>query len=289
MLLEFDRFLEMIEEIDSSLVAEQMDIAARPMHATIKIINLLEIDAPLAGFSVEPASLPITANNISSHVNSWYQGLYEDRLKVDFSMAKIPFMIRGEVFDVKVPLTYGQHLVVTSKDAMTGGNILNTLDMVQNLPAPLRARFTPREENELQAYFITAHKVVVKMSRFKGNDFVDTALKDSFVSCENLTIRPKSPDLSSWHSAQFAEKVMKFYISQHSGSVKFTHKFKDLLRQTKELGYQPDSRIDWALLSSVTPSARYETGNVDAATATALSINIEAWRVAFDIMHQVKA
>lgn len=201
MLLEFDRFLEMIEEIDSSLVAEQMDIAARPMHATIKIINLLGIDAPLAGFSVESASLPITANNISSHVNSWYQGLYEDRLKVDFSMAKIPFMIRGEVFDVKVPLTYGQHLVVTSKDAMTGGNILNTLDMVQNLPAPLRARFTPKEENELQAYFITAHKVVVKMSRFKGNDFVDTALKDSFVSCENLTIRPKSPDLSSWHSA----------------------------------------------------------------------------------------
>lgn len=80
---------------------------------------------------------------------------------------------------------------------------------------------------------------------------------------------------------------MKFYISQHSGNVKFTHKFKDLLKQTKKLGYQPDSRIDWALLSSVTPSARYETGKVDAATA--LSINIEAWRVAFDIMHQVKA
>ena len=36
MLLELDRFLEIIEEIDSSLAAEQLDIAARPMHATIK-------------------------------------------------------------------------------------------------------------------------------------------------------------------------------------------------------------------------------------------------------------
>ncbi|PKG37059.1 hypothetical protein [Psychromonas sp. Urea-02u-13] len=287
MLLELDRFLEIIEEIDSSLAAEQLDIAARPMHATIKVLNLLGIDAPLAGRSVETASLPITVNNISSHVNSWYQGLYEDTLKVDFSLGTIPFMVRGEVFDVKVPLTYGQILVVSSKETMTGNNILNAVDMVQNLPTPLRARFTPKEENELQAYFVTAHKVVAEMSRFKGNDFIDTALKDSFVSCENLTIRPKSPDLSSWHSAQFAEKVMKFYISHNSGSVKFTHKFKDLLKETKKLGYNPDSRINWPLLSSVTPTARYETGKVNASTA--LSINIEAWRVAFDIMHQIKA
>ncbi|WP_417698060.1 hypothetical protein [Psychromonas sp.] len=287
MLLELDRFLEIIEEIDSSLATEQLDIAARPMNATIKLLNLLGIDAPLAGLSVDTASLPITVNNIGSHVNSWYQSLYEDMLKVDFSQGIIPFMVRGEVFDVKVPLTYGQILVVSSKEVMTGNNILNAVDMVQNLPTLLRSRFSAKEENELQAYFVTAHKVVAEMSRFKGNGFIDTALKDSFVSCENLTIRPKSPDLSSWHSAQFAEKVMKFYISHNSGCVEFTHKFKVLLKEAKKLGYNPDSRIDWTLLSSVTPSARYETGKLNASTA--LSINIEAWRVAFDIMHQVKA
>lgn len=287
MVVELEIFECMMEEIDGSLVEEQFDIASRPMHAIFRILDELNIDAPIAGVSVQTATLPITAMNISSHVNNWYNKLYEDTLKVDFSLAKFPFLIRGGVFEVKVPLTYGQILVVSSKASMLDKQILNVVDMIQGLPLPVRERLTSKDENYLQAYFETCHRAVTKMVAFKNNSFITAALKDAFVSCENLNLRPQSPDLSAWHSAQFAEKVMKFFISQKETKVQRTHKFKDLLKSCEQQGYRPDSRINWKLLSSVTPSSRYEPGLIS--VADALSINIEAWRVVFDVMHQCKA
>lgn len=287
MLLELDRFKCMMEEIDSSLVDEQFDIASRPMHAIMRILDKLNIDAPISGASVQSATLPITVMNISSHVTNWYNELYEDILKVDFSLAKFPFLIRGGTFEVKVPLTYGQILVVANKTAMLDNQILNVVDMIQGLPLPIRERLTSKDESHLQAYFETCHRAVSKMAEFKDSSFIVAALKDSFVSCENLNLRPKSPDLSAWHSAQFAEKVMKFFISQKATKVQRTHNFKDLLKSCEQQGYRPDSRINWKLLSSVTPSSRYEPGLIS--VTDALSINIEAWRVVFDVMHQKKS
>jgi hypothetical protein len=59
------------------------------------------------------------------------------------------------------------------------------------------------------------------MQKHKNDDFIRSALKDSFVSCENLMMRPKSPGLSTWHSVQFTEKVIKLFISRKMNNVKF--------------------------------------------------------------------
>lgn len=285
LLIENEEFERKMVSINQKLSQDGIEISARPMNASINLMTLLKTSAPLAGVSLEPANFPITAMNLSSHVNRWYENLYSEKLKVDFTQAKFPFLIHGDVFEVKVPLFFGETLIVSNQSPMNGGRILNTVDMIQDLSDPLRQSLTSLDVNQLQAYFVTCLKTSQLMQKHKNDDFIRSALKDSFVSCENLMVRPKSPDLSAWHSVQFTEKVLKFFISTKTNNVKFTHKLKDLSKEAVKHGYEPDSRIDWKSLSSITPSVRYEPGKVD--IKSAVNINIESWRVAFNIMHQI--
>ena len=271
--------------INQQLSQDCIEISSRPMNAAINVMKLLKTSGPLAGVSLEPANFPITAMNLSSHVYLWYKNLYFNKLKVDFTQAKFPFLIHGDVFEVKVHFFYGEILIVSNKKPMNGGLILNTVDMINDLSDPLRLSLSSSDINKLQAYFVTCLETSKLMQKHKNDDFIGSSLKDSFVSCENLMMRPKSPDLSAWHSVQFTEKVLKYFISSKTNSVKRTHKLIDLRKEAEKLGYEPDSRIDWELLSLITPSVRYEPGQID--IKLAVDINIESWRVAFDIMHQI--
>ncbi len=271
--------------INASLSEEGVEISSRPIRAAVMAMQNLNISAPIAGVSLEPANLPITAMNLASHIHDWYENLYSDRLKVDVRQAKFPILIHGDVFEVSVPLFYGQLLIVSNKNKMEGKNILNTVDMINGFSDTLRSSLTSTDVNALQAYFITCLEAAQLMGKFKSNDFINSALKDSFVSCENLMIRPKSPNLSSWHSVQFAEKIIKFFISGNAIKVKHTHKFQELVEAAKNVGYEDDPRINWQLLSTITPSVRYKPGTVN--IKSAVNINIEAWRVAFNVLNQI--
>lgn len=285
LLIENEEFETMMVSINHKLSQDGVDISSRPMIAAIDAMTLLKVSAPLAGVPLEKVSFPITTMNLSSHINLWYKNLYSDKLKIDFTQAKFPFLIHGDVFEVKVPFIIGKALIVSTKKNMGSRQVLNVVDMIHELADSLRLTLTISDENELQALFITCLKASQLMKAIHKNDFINSALKDSFVSCENLLIRPKSPDLSAWHSVQFVEKVLKFFITSKTDKVKKTHKLTDLKNEAKNLGYYPDSRINWELLSSITPSVRYEPGKID--IKKAVDINIESWRVAFNIMHQV--
>lgn len=285
MLITVEKFEELMKSINTSMAEDGIEISSRPINAAIRAMQALHISAPLLGVSLEDCNFPITTKNLASHVYAWYQRLYSERLKVDFTQAKFPFIIHGDVFEVRVPLFFGNFLIVSNKNNMGRDNILNAVDMIQALPTNLRECLTPSEENTLQAHFITCLSTVKLMHKLKENGFISSALKDSFVSSETLTLRPKSPDLSAWHSAQFAEKVLKYYISKSGTPVQKTHKFSELVLRAKTLDYEPDSRINWELLSSVTPAVRYEPGSVS--IKNAVKINIEAWRVAYNVLHQL--
>lgn len=286
MLIENEEFETMMISINHKLSQDEVDISSRPMIAAIDAMTLLKVSAPLAGATLEEVSFPITIMNLSSHINLWYKNLYSDKLKIDFTQAKFPFLIHGDVFEVKVPFIIGKVLIVSTKKNMDSRQVLNVVDMIHELADSLRLTLTISDENELQALFSTCLKASQLMKAVHKNDFINSALKDSFVSCENLLMRPRSPDLSAWHSVQFVEKVLKFFITSKADKVKKTHKLTDLKNEAKNLGYYPDSRINWELLSSITPSVRYEPGQID--IKKAVDINIESWRVAFNIMHQVK-
>lgn len=286
MLIENEEFETMMISINHKLSQDGVDISSRPMIAAIDAMTLLKVSAPLAGATLEKVSFPITIMNLSSHINLWYKNLYSDKLKIDLTQAKFPFLIHGDVFEVKVPFIIGKALIVSTKKNMDSRQVLNVVDMIHELADSLRLTLTISDENELQALFSTCLKASQLMKAVHKNDFINSALKDSFVSCENLLMRPKSPDLSAWHSVQFVEKVLKFFITSKTDKVKKTHKLTDLKNEAKNLGYYPDSRINWELLSSITPSVRYEPGQID--IKKAVDINIESWRVAFNIMHQVK-
>ena len=276
----------MMISINNDLSEEGIEIAHRSIRAVTSAMRRLNASGPIGGSTLEQADFPITIMNLSSHVYCWYKKLYADKLKIDFTPAKFPFLIHGDVFEVKLPLFFGKFSIISNKTHVTGRNIMNTVDMVQELTEPLRLALTSIDENKLQELFITCLLTSQLMQKFKKNDFIDSAIKDSFVSCENIVIRPKSPDLSAWHSVQFAEKILKFYISLKTAKVKRTHSFNELHKEARKLGYNPSPKINWELLSSITPSVRYEPGNVR--VETAVDINIEAWRVAFNVLHQVE-
>jgi len=63
----------MMISINQELSQGGMEISSRPMNAAINAMKLLKTNAPLAGVSLEPANFPITAMNLSSHVNQWYK------------------------------------------------------------------------------------------------------------------------------------------------------------------------------------------------------------------------
>ncbi len=273
-----------MQRTDAEFAARTVPINARPIQAMISISRKYSASCSIANGISENLSFPVTPANLGDHVSRWYEDNYGSKTHVDPSPGRFPLLIEGAAYACRIPLVFGSTLVVTSKGMKPNKAILNTLDHVVDLPVAVRSRMSGSVENEIQAVFETCIEVAQDVRAFK-TPIMFSARTDILVSCDLVCGFNVNPSLSAWHALQFAEKVLKQYISAHKEPPR-VHDIPRLIEVAQSLGYKMDPSLDVSIFS-FGPSVRYEPDAIN--LERAVRINHEAWRVGYNVLKQAES
>lgn len=281
MKLSKEDFDQTITQLDSQLAKAHIPIHARPMQATIALFKTHNSGGPLVSPGRPNITVPVTPENLSTHVNTWYESHYGNKIKVDPSPGRFPLLIEGAAYQCRVPLIFGQAMVVASKHHMGSKQVLNAIDHIVDLPELVRSRLSGESENYIQAIFFTCIEVSNELSS-RRTKLKESAQSDSRLATDLLCGHNLNSSMSAWHSLQLAEKVLKQHISKHE-EPPHTHDIKKLSALAKKHGYVPNESLNLDLFN-FGASTRYEPHQIS--MDQAVLINHEAWRLAFDVLKQ---
>lgn len=273
-----------MNELDLRFGSEDVAIPGRPTQAMIAIFKKHGKSGMLFHPFEENLDFPVTPENLSDHVHNWYEGRYGEQLCIETSPGRFPFLLGGNAYECRVPLILGRVHILASKSKFNSPDLVNAVEHLVNLPAFVRESMSSEQEGELQAVFVTVLEAATELNEVKS-ELSKSAATDSRIASDLVCGLEKNPSLSTWHSLQFAEKVLKIFISGHE-QFQYTHDVEKLRSRASELGYIADPRINWELLN-IQPAVRYKFEGVSLASAQATCI--EAWRVAFNVLKQIEA
>ena len=282
--MEFEQqgFVSLIEEVDRSLIGYCVAVPGRPIRAIIEILNAHQASGPMFHPLKTSLHYPVTEFNLTDHVHAWYQERYGEKLKIDPSPGRFPFVIEAEPYICRLPLAVGSFHLLSSKNRFADRSIMNAVDFIQHLPELVRARLDPTIENQLLPLFTTCMEVTKDLRRLNSN-LSASSKSDILISCDLLTSSNRNPALSTWHSQQFTEKSLKEFISRFRAYRKI-HTISKLRDCAMDCGYVPDNSIQWELFN-FSAEVRYDSKRV--ALEEAVKINHEAWRVGFNVLKQL--
>lgn len=275
-------FDQTITQLDSQLAKALIPIPGRPMQATIALFKAYNSGGPLVSPRRPSINFPVTPENLSSHVHAWYEGHYGNKTKVDPSPGRFPLLIEGATYQCRIPLIFGQAMVVASKHHMGSSQILNAVDHIVDLPQIVRSRLSGESENYIQAIFLTCAEASNELSS-KKTELKESAQSDARLATDLLCGYNTNSSMSAWHSLQLAEKVLKQYILKHEDPPHI-HRIKDLSELAEKHGYIPDADLSLSLFN-FGATTRYEPKQIS--IEKAVLINHEAWRISFNVLKQI--
>lgn len=126
-----------MKKIDAELIAEKRAITARPILAGCKLTERFDIRLPLTSSNRDPVRGVYDEVGISIRLHQWFEQRYGARLGVPFSIGQVAFPLRGVLYAVDCPMSYGtiefvcepQNWRSQHSALMHGG--CNMIDMVQ--------------------------------------------------------------------------------------------------------------------------------------------------------------
>jgi hypothetical protein len=238
-------FLALMEDIDRELADEGVKITARPIMAGLRITKRYDIvlnacpprRAPKAG-CFEPLE-------ISIRVHHWVEQRYGQRINVPFHIGRVVLPLRGALYVISCPTTYGTvqfvcepHSFGQARETL-GTNApptCNMVDLVEDLTADFARSLTAEEVIKIGAAFVTGMGAYSALRVINDVDYVREAVGDFDAAVFHLMDHQPQPGLSKWASLQAVEKLIKAYIAQKGGTVRFIHSLQRLTDQAITLG-----------------------------------------------------
>lgn len=231
-----------IQDIDNQLAKKGIPISARPLHAVMEFGKKHKISLPLAaGPSIVPdKDLPYPKENekYTEFIHNWYDEVYGDRTKHDFSPGKIVLMIQNTPWQMNIPLVYGGIIPVmdisledkgSNKISSKGLPEFNILTCIQNITKDFANRLNKPELTYIYKRFMIALDVCHDLKNRHGAKYMSQAHSDLLASVEHI-MRGK-PDFgqSIWSTLQFTEKYAKSLLTHHDIEFPYSHSMKKLL------------------------------------------------------------
>lgn len=257
------KFEKMIGEIDSELIAKGMPIPSRPLNAVIEIGKRFKISLPLVSLpSNAPSELKRYAQ-LSENIHTWYEKIYGDRLKIDFSSGSMILDIDGDLYVIKIPRIWGTveftvscQFTKTEKFFSRGPVNCNILQLIENL-TPAKAEALPNSSLEkIYENFVIGLEAHSILEANQNDTLIQIARGDIKTAMNYLMDRADRYGESKWASLQATEKTLKAAIALESAAFKPSHNLTVLCTQLNDLGV----KIDWqALVGQIqcSPGIRY--------------------------------
>jgi len=275
-------FQDIISKVDRELASKNTPVPARPIQATIRILQAYHASGPIINPSSTGLEYPVTEQNLHNHTIQWYEEKYGENIKIDPSPGHFPILIEGAAYQCRLPLVVGNFIIVGKKGNIESPSIINAVDFVQDLPEHVRERLDGYAEGLIQIMFKISAEVLIEIGR-ANTSFTLAAATDILQSCELINGNKTNYSMAEWHAQQFTEKILKHFISFHE-EPEWIHDIEKLKKKAVELGYEPDSRINWDMFD-VNQNRKYDPSLSD--IETAVSVNHEAWRVGYNVLKQI--
>jgi len=247
-------FLRLIEEINASLIRDNVSIPLRPMSAISKFYVNHKIYAP-----VVPDGPPIpgdyNGDSLSAHINEWYQKKYGDRLKINFSPGSAALLIRGDAWRIDFPLLYGKFRMAFDRDLQKPGNALR---LIKGLTPEYAKSLSPNDLQEIARFFCLAFDAIQRLCEIARDPLIETARSDLISAVNNIFIQHPNYGQSKWASLQFSEKLLKCFIKKSGGNYpKRGHNLKLLAKLAVDKGLQI---LPTSIINKIQCSARVRYG-----------------------------
>jgi hypothetical protein len=282
------RFEAMMREIDAEFVKDGVAIPARPLKALMAVGSRYKITMPLTKpFPGAPPEL-LRYAQLSESIHEWFERLYGDRLKIDFSVGQMVVLIDGDLYPLRFPRIYGQVQFVLSRQFIRapsissgGPAICNILQLVTGLTPAKAATLSDDELISLGSNFDLGLRALNVLEASQGQELVNIARGDVQTAVNNLLDRHSRFGESKWASLQAAEKTLKAAISLERNNFKQSHELAGLCEQLDTLGIT----FDWKPLTSAIqckPGIRY--GEETCSREDALSAHHASLRLALALL-----
>lgn len=259
-----DDFLKLVEKVEAELQAEEIPIPLREIEALRRISG--ELDAELVEPKGQKSPTPgsYRGGDLVLRVVAWYEQLYGDKLLHDFRPGRTVLLLRGDIWMLHFPRFYGRGQVFCSRTELTyrppGGRgpfRYNILDCIEELAPGLRNAFFREELGYIEQVFEVGHKAFEEIESTQNFPLVIDAAADLYAAVFHLTARNRHHGLSKWASSQAAEKMLKAYLKENTGSYERGHLLEPLVREAESAGL---GQLDRRLLAAIQCSADVRYG-----------------------------
>lgn len=258
-------FLKLIEEVNQTLIENNIPIFARPIHAIGKFAKRLKVSLPIGnsdGIFLQEY-VPLV-----EHIHEWFKERYGERLKSDFRIGNAVSIIKGDPWRIKIPLVYGRVNIffcppreVPEVAPEKGAIIINMVDLIENFPKDKIHSLDVIERNRVVTFFSLAYDAFYSIDAIKQNPLINSARSDIDSAVSHIMEKQAQYGLSKWSTLQFAEKLLKSYLIKNGIKPPKSHDIVKLHLLATNHGMQA---IKQEILISIqcSPSVRYEEESV---------------------------
>jgi hypothetical protein len=227
------------------MAAEGVKITARPLMAGLKITRRYDVVLNACPPHRPPKTGCFDPLEISIRVHDWVERRYGERIKVPFHIGRVVFPLRGDLYLINCPTTYGEvqfvcepHSFGQQRETLGVDTppTCNMVDMVEDMTPDLARSLTAEEVIKLGIAFTTGMAAYSALEVIRDLEYVREAVGDFDAAVAHLVEHRPQLGLSKWASLQAVEKLVKAYISQKGEAVRRTHSLEGLYDQAARLG-----------------------------------------------------
>lgn len=246
-------FEAMMREIDAEFVRNGLPIPNRPIHAVMAVGKRFKISMPLSSL---PTGAPPEFQQyalLSKNIHGWYESIYGDRLKMNFSPGTIVLTIEGDLYLLSLPRILGAVRFVAIRQFLKRDSIVtrglatcNILQLIETLTPAKAATLSDQTLDYITRIFNLAMESHDLLEASQDHGLIRIARGDIQTAVNNLMDRGDRFGESKWASLQAAEKVLKATIELEGAKFRFGHELMIFCEQLEGLGIT----CDWTPLIS---------------------------------------
>ena len=272
--------MALIEDIDREMVTERIKISARPFVEGLKITGRYDVVLDACPPRRAPKAGCFDPLEISIRIHNWIEERYGKRVNIPFHIGRVALPLRGALYKISCPITYG-HVRFICEPRSFGQSreaiglhtppTVNMVDLVEDLTVALAHSLTAEEVIRIGVAFVTGMAAYSVLRVISEVEYVREAAGDFDAAVFHLMEHQPQPGLSKWASLQAVEKLIKAYISQKDGQVKYNHKLRDHCNDATKLGLPA---VPHGHIEAVQCSAGVRYGEVAVSTDEAVKAHL---------------
>lgn len=213
-----NEFIKFVEDINSELQKRDVPIHYRPLHALREAALRLRTNINVARRCM-PLPGDYSGDSLSGHIEAWYELTYGNRLNMGLSPGSVAILIRGDVWKVRLPLTYGTFEFYCDPFEEHEGAFppesrrANALLCIEDFTPELSSRLSGEERREIARFFALALQATRWLLDVQSAPYIPEARANLEMAVANLFLSRPIYGESKWASLQFTEKLFKCFLT----------------------------------------------------------------------------